>query len=130
MTDTVLGASKGLLESLSNFASTLVGILHTRFSLASTELEEYRAHVFALLILALVAVFFIGLGVVLATILLVVAFWDSDRLLVLGLLTGFYLAVGVVAGAIALHKARTKPRPFATSLSELNKDRQQLMRRP
>ena len=98
MTDTVPGASKGLLESLSNFASTLVGILHTRFSLASTELEEYRAHVFALLILALVAVFFIGLGVVLATILLVVAFWDSDRLLVLGLLTGFYLAVGVVAG--------------------------------
>jgi uncharacterized membrane protein YqjE len=129
MTDKVPGASKGLLQSLGNFASTLLGIMHTRLTLVSTELEEYRAHVFALLVLALVALFFIGVGVVLATILIVVAFWDTDRLLVLGLLAGFYLAVGVVAGAVALHRARTKPHPFAASLSELNKDRQQLTSR-
>jgi uncharacterized membrane protein YqjE len=59
----------------------------------------------------------------------VVAFWNTDRLLVLGLLAGFFLAVGLAAGAVAMHKARTKPRPFAASLQELYKDRTQLVSR-
>ena len=118
--------SKGLLESLTSFASTLVAITYTRLNLVSTDVEDYQSHVVAQLLLAQVALFFIGLGVVLATILLVVAFWDTDRFLVLGSLAGLYLAMGLVACAIAMHKARTRPRPFATSLSELYKDRQHL----
>jgi uncharacterized membrane protein YqjE len=129
MADTAPIVAKGLLQSLSGFASTLVAIMHTRLELLSTDLEEDQAHVFSLLVLVLTALLLFGVGIVLATILLVVAFWDTDRLLVLGLLAGFFLAVGLATGAVAMHKARTKPRPFAASLQELYKDRQQLVSR-
>lgn len=130
MADNATTAGRGLLESLTRFASNFVAIAHTRLDLLSTDLEEERAHVFSLLVSVLAALFFIGVAVVLATILLVAAFWDTHRLLVLGLLAGFFLAVGLAAAGLALHKARTKPRLFAASLSELNKDRQQLITRP
>ncbi len=79
--------------------------------------------------LALAALLCLGIGVVLATILLVVAFWDTHRLLVLGALAGFFLAVGMAVWVFAMYKARTKPRLFAASLSELFKDRQHLVSR-
>lgn len=130
MSDKTPGESRGLLESLSALGATLVAIAHTRLDLLSADVEEDRAHVLSLLVLALAALFFIGVGVVLAAILLVVAFWDSHRLLALGALAGVFLTAGAGAWAYALHKARTKPRLFAASLSELLKDRQQLVSRP
>jgi uncharacterized membrane protein YqjE len=129
MSERTPGGSKGLLESLTILAGTLVAIAHTRLDLLSVDLEEERAHLFSLLALTLAALFCLGIGVVLATILLVVAFWDTHRLLALGALAGFYLVIGMGVWAFALHKARTKPRLFAASLSELFKDRQQLTSR-
>lgn len=129
MTDNAPVVSKGLFESLSSFAATLVALAHTRLDLLSTDIEEERAHLFLLLALALAALFFIGIGVVLATILLVVAYWDTHRLLVLGSLAGIFLAVGLAAVAVTVHKLRSKPKLFAASLSELYKDRQQLVSR-
>jgi uncharacterized membrane protein YqjE len=120
------GASRGLLDSLTALAATLVAIAHTRLDLLSADLEEEREHFFSLLVLAAAALFCLGVGAVLATILLVVAFWDLHRLLVLGVLAGFFLALGMAAWGIALYKARNKPRLFAASLGELLKDRQQL----
>jgi uncharacterized membrane protein YqjE len=129
MTENTPGGSKGLLESLTILAGTLVAIAHTRLDLLSTDLEEERARLFSLLMLALAALLCLGIGVVLATILLVVAFWDTHRLLVLGALAGFFLAVGMAVWVFAMYKARTKPRLFAVSLSELFKDRQHLVSR-
>ena len=119
---------RGLFESLTALAATLVAIAHTRLDLLSSDLEEERAHLFSLLVLALAALFCLGVGVVLATLLLVVAFWDTHRLLVLGMLAGFFLAAGISAWVFAMHKAKTKPRLFAASMSELLKDRQHLTR--
>ncbi len=129
MTEKTSGESKGLLGSLTTLAATLVAIAHTRLNLLSTDLEEEREHIFSLLVLALAALFFLGVGVVLAAMLLVVAFWDTHRLLVLGMLAGFFLTVGVAAWGFAMHKIRTKPRLFTASLSELFKDQQQLISR-
>ena len=129
MSERTPGGSKGLLESLTILAGTLVAIAHTRLDLLSADLEEEWAHLFSLLVLTLAALLCLGIGVVLATILLVVVFWDTHRLLALGVLAGFYLAVGMAVWAFALHKARTKPRLLAASLSELFKDRQQLTSR-
>ena len=87
-------ASKGLLESLKTLTGTLVAILHTRLELFSTDLEEERARLATLFILTLVALFCMGVGVILAALFVVVAFWDTHRLLALGGLTGlFYSAV-------------------------------------
>jgi uncharacterized membrane protein YqjE len=126
MAEKTPGASKGLLESLSVLATTLVAIAHTRLELLSTDLEEEREHLLSLLVLSLAALFCLGVGVLLATILLVATFWDTHRLLVLGSLAGFFLAVGLAAFGFAMHKAKTKPRLFAASLLELFKDQKQL----
>lgn len=129
MTEKSTSESKGLLASLTTLAATLVAIVRTRLDLLSTELEEDRAHLISLLVMALSALFCLGVGVVLAAILLVVVFWDTHRLLVLGSLTGLFLAGGFAFWGLARHKAKTKPRLFTTSLAELLKDRQHLVSR-
>lgn len=129
MTEKTPGASKGLLDSLTMFAATLVAMAYTRLELLSADLEEEREHFFSLLALSLAALFFLGVGMVLAAILLVAVFWDTHRLLVLGSLSGLFLAAGLAVWMFAMNKAKTKPRLFAASLSELLKDRQQLISR-
>lgn len=124
------GTGKGLLESLAALATTLVEMAQTRLALLSSDLEEERAHFLSLLVLALVALFCLGVGLLLTVLLLVVAFWDTHRLLVVGTLAGLFLAGGIVALGIARHKMKTKPRLFAATLSEFSKDRQQLVSRP
>lgn len=119
----------GLLNSVTVLATTLVAIAHTRLDLLSTDLEEEREHLLSLMLLALTALFCLVVGVVLATILLVAAFWETHRLLVIGLLAGSFLAGGGGLVAFAVHKAKAKPRLFAASLMELLKDRQQLENR-
>lgn len=122
--------SHGLLSSLTTFVATLVAIIHTRLDLLSTDLEEDRAHLLSLLVLALATLFFIGVGMVLVSLLLAAIFWDTHRFLVLGALAGFFLLGGVATWCIAVRKMRAKPRLFSASLGELIKDRDQLNSRP
>lgn len=128
MSENIPGGSRGLLDSLTTLTATLVAVVHTRLNLLSSDLEEEREHFISLLVLALAALFCLGLGVLLATLLLVVAFGEANRLLVLGTLAGLFLATGISLWGVALHKVRTKPRFFAASMSELLKDRQHLTR--
>ena len=118
--------SCGLLNSLTALASSLVGIVHTRLELLSTDLEEDRDHLLSLVICSLLALFFMMIGVFLLAILTVVFYWDTHRLLVLSLLAGGFLIVGLAAAFYAVRKAKTKPRLFIASLLELLKDKQQL----
>jgi len=119
-------AADGLFESLKTLSGSLVGIVHTRLELLSTDIAEEREHLATLLVLGLVALFCLGVGVVLLAILIAVAFWDTHRLAALGGLTGFFMIAGAGLAWLALHKARTKPRLFDASLAELSKDRQHL----
>ena len=119
--------ARGLLESLGDLAATLVAMARTRLHLLSTDLEEDRGHLLTLTVTSLGAVFFLGIGVVLSALLLVVVFWDTHRILILGLLAAVFLAAGLAAALRARRLARTKPRLFASSLSELLKDWQGLV---
>jgi uncharacterized membrane protein YqjE len=129
MVDKTSVKSKGLLGLLTVLAATLVAIARTRLDLLSTELEIERAHLLSLLLMAQVAMFCFGVGLILAIILLVTAYWDTQRLLVLGSLAGIFVTVGVAVCMVAVHRARKKPRMFSGSLSELFKDRQDLASR-
>lgn len=129
MTGKTHDGGKGLLNSLGTLATTLTAVVQTRLELLSADLEEDREHWLSLLALALTALFCLGVGVVLATILLVVVFWDTQRLLVLGICAGLFLSGGIAAWLFAMRKIKTKPRIFAASLLELSKDRQQLASR-
>lgn len=119
-------AAGGLYESLKALSASVIGIVHTRLELLSTDVAEEREHLTAFLLWMLLALFCLGVGVVLLAILIVVIFWDSHRLLALGGLTGGFLAAAAGMGWFALYRLRTKPRLFASTLAELAKDRQQL----
>lgn len=116
----------GLFESLRNLATGLVAIAHTRLELISTDVEVAFAQLLKLVVWVLVALFCLGLAVLLLVLLIVAAFWDSYRMLVLLGLAGFFLLAGVGMVTYAARKLRTHPRLFAASLGELRKDYQQL----
>lgn len=122
-------ATGGLFESLRTLSVSLVGIVHTRLELLSTDIAEEREHLITLLLLVQLALFFLGVGILLLALLIVVAFWESHRLLVLGGLTGLFLLASAGAAWLAVHKTRIRPRLFAASLAELSKDRQHLTSR-
>jgi len=119
-------AAGGLFESLKTLSVSLVGIVHTRLELLSTDIAEEREHLITLLLLVQLALFFLGVGILLLALLIVVAFWESHRLLALGGLTGLFLLASVGSAWLAVHKTRTRPRLFEASLAELSKDRQHL----
>ena len=119
-------AAGGLFESLKTLSVSLVGIVHTRLELLSADIAEEREHLITLLLLVQLALFFLGVGILLLALLIVVAFWESHRLLALGGLTGLFLLASVGSAWLAVHKTRTRPRLFEASLAELSKDRQHL----
>lgn len=122
--------SSGLLASLQRLLASSAEVLRTRLEILSTELEEEGVRVRELFLLQQVALFFLGLGVLLATLFVVLAFWDHHRLAALGILAALYLTTGVGAVGFLRHKLKTHPRLFDASLNELRKDRERLNSRP
>lgn len=118
--------NKGLLESLAAFATTLVSIAHTRLELLSTEFEEDRQRWASLVILYLVAAFFLVIGLVLAIGLLVFVLWENHRLLILFSIAVFFMLSGLALAGLAIRKTRSKPKLFSASLMELRKDKDTL----
>jgi uncharacterized membrane protein YqjE len=118
--------SPGLLGSARAVLAGLVDIGQTRLQLACTELEEERLRLAELLVIGVAALFCVGIGLVLATLLLVVLFWDAHRVLVLAVATALYLGAAAALVAALRHKARAKPPLFAATLAELRRDRDAL----
>lgn len=119
----------GLFDSLKVLTATLIAIAHTRLELFSTELEEERVRLSSMLGWTLVALFCAGLGVVLATLFVVFALWDTHWLWALGIPAILFLLGAALAWLVVRGKARAKPRLFAASLTELSKDRKELTSR-
>lgn len=117
---------RGLLDSIKTLASTLLAMGQTRLELLSNDIEEERAWLTSMMVWILIALFCAALAVVLVTLLIVVVFWDTNRLLALSIM----IAIFVVGAGFAWRKvckmARNKPRLFSASLAELTKDRTQL----
>jgi len=111
-----------MFASIRGALQSLLEIGRTRLELVTTEIEEERLRLADLVLTACVALFFLGLGLVLTAGLLVVLFWDSHRLLTLGLLSAGCLGVGVVGAWSWRVKAASKPRFLAATLTELSRD--------
>jgi uncharacterized membrane protein YqjE len=118
--------SKGLLDSLSTLASTLVGIIHTRLALLSNDIEEDRERLFLQIILSIIAAFCLIVGFVLMIILIVFVLWEQHRLYALFSIAGFLILIGFGVGGFAMYKLKTKPKFFSASLTELLKDKERL----
>ena len=118
-----------MLDSLRGLAQTLVGALRTRLLLFANELEEQGARIVQMAALWALAGFCLALAVVLGSVLLVVAFWDSHRVVVLAFLTGLFAAGGIGAALGARALARARPKAFSSTLAELAADQEALGRR-
>ena len=126
--DSVAGATRagGLLGSVRSLARTLVAVAQTRLQLLASEIREERLRLARLGLFAVLALFFLALGIVFLTLLVVILFWDDNRILVIGGFAGIYLLLGIVFGGLVLRRADARSRLFEASLRELAKDRERL----
>ncbi|WP_372524377.1 phage holin family protein [Piscinibacter sp.] len=115
--------SSGLLGSARGLLASLLEMGETRLQLASTELEEERLRVAELLVYAAFALFFLGVGLVLAALLLVLWVDEAHRTLALAVVTAVYLCVGAAAAVAWRRKANSKPRFLGATIDELRRDR-------
>jgi len=122
-------ARGGLLHSIKHLAQSLLGAARTRLEILATEIEEERVRLEQMLLVALGAVFCLGMGIVLCVAFVVVFFWDTHRLAAVGILAAGFLGAGAVLGLILRDKAKSRPKPFAITRGELAKD-QAMLREP
>jgi uncharacterized membrane protein YqjE len=120
-----MSQSMGLFKSVKVLAGTVLDVAHTRLELLANELEEDRLRMIKLIFLSFFMLFFFFLGMVLLTLLIVIAFWESYRFLTIGLIAAIYLSI---AGGLSLYllrevKGKSRPRLFSASLAEIVKDR-------
>lgn len=108
------------------FARTLLSFVLTRTRLAATELEEQGVRLIEILIWFAVALFFFGIAIVFAAVVVVVLFWDSNRLLAAGLLAALFICIGTGAALFARRCVRERPKLLAATLAELERDRNTL----
>ena len=119
-------SQENLLSSLKNLVSTGASIAQTRLELISTDVQIARSKFISLLVMIVFALFFLFFGLVMLALLIVIYSWETDRILALTLLTSGFLAVGVILAAVILQSLRTMPKLFEASISELQKDREEL----
>jgi uncharacterized membrane protein YqjE len=119
--------ARGLLGSLKNLAATLVAVAQTRLKLLANEIQEESLRLGWLWLLSIIAVFFFAGSVLLFTLLVIVAFWDSNRLLAIGGFAALYLIVGIVLAVELRKRATMDSHLFEASLGELAKDQERLL---
>lgn len=123
------GHTESLLESLRNLAKTFIALVQTHVEIFASEIDEERTRLARIVVLALTALFCIGLAVVLCVLLVAVLFWENNRLLALGVLAVLF-ALGGLAALLALRSAvRQRPKFLSATLAELRKDGKELERR-
>ena len=117
----------GLFGSVKNLAASLVSHLHTRLQLFATEFAEEKLRLTSLLFVAILALFFVFMALVLAVVFVLAVYWDTPyRLRAVAFLAVLFLTGAGIAGTLLRVKLKSKPRIFEASLAELYKDRQQL----
>ena len=117
------GPAPGVVAALRSLAANAVDILHTRFELLATEVEEERVRTLEIVLLAAIALFCASVGVLLITTWIVVALWEQYRLATLAVLAAVYLLVAGIALRKLKARKADRPRIFSTSLAELARDR-------
>ena len=115
-----------MLGPVREFARTLLSFVLTRTRLAATELEEQALRLIEIMVWLAVALFFIGIAIVFTALLVVLLFWDSNRLLAAGLLTTLFVSIGAGAALISRRLLRERPKFLGATLAELERDRDTL----
>jgi uncharacterized membrane protein YqjE len=119
-------ATDGIVQSGRRILAILVGMVRTRLSLLSVELMEEKSRIWLMLVLTALALIFASMALLMLSLLVIVAFWEENRLLAIGGLLAFYLAAVAVSLLILRHKAKIGSPLFSSTLRELSKDTAEL----
>lgn len=114
----------GLFAALRTLATTFVATARTRLELAGNDLEFERLRLVRTLVLAVAALFCLGLGLVLLAGLAVALYWEN-RVGILAALGGGFTAAGI-ALIVAAQRANARRQAFAATIAELEEDLRQL----
>ncbi|MCE0733248.1 phage holin family protein [Halomonas sp. G15] len=121
-----MASSQGPAQRVFTAGRRLLGSLlatgETRLRLAVLELEEERARLVGMLLLAGLAMILLLLGIAVLTTLVIVAFWDSYRLTAIGVSAGVLLGGGLLLCLRVLQLARRRTL-LASTLKHLATDR-------
>jgi len=117
-------AINSFLESVGELLVTAMEMAHTRLELAFLELQQGLEGLVGVLLWSLIALFAAGLGLLFGGLALVFLFWDTHRVLVAALIMLLFLLLAAIAAAIVRGKLRAQRALFATTVTELNKDRE------
>ncbi|MGQ0512162.1 MAG: phage holin family protein [Betaproteobacteria bacterium] len=115
-----------MLGPVRELARTLLSFAATRTRLAATEVEEQALRLLEIVAWLAAALFFLGAGLVFAAILVVLLFWDSNRLLAAGLMAAGFTGAGVAAALFARARLHQRPKFLAATLAEIERDRDTL----
>ncbi|MDA0981882.1 MAG: phage holin family protein [Proteobacteria bacterium] len=99
-----------------------------RLRLAATEAEEQALRLLEIGIWLAAAFLFLGAALVFDAILVVLLFWDANRLLAAGLVAAGFIGAGTAAALFARARLRERPKFLAATLAEFERDRDTLGR--
>lgn len=113
----------GFLDSVGQLFVTALEMVHTRLELVFTELQEGMESLVGLVLWLLSALLAGVLALLFGGLAVVFVFWDSHRVLAAVLVMCAFLLLAAAATGVVLARLRTQRSLFATTLTELAKDR-------
>jgi uncharacterized membrane protein YqjE len=87
---------------------------------------EEKSRIWLMLVLTALALIFASMALLMLSLLVIVAFWDDNRLLAIGALLVFYLVAAGASLLVLRHKAKLGSPLFSHTLRELSKDTAEL----
>jgi uncharacterized membrane protein YqjE len=116
----------GIVHSVRRMLAIVVGMAKTRLGLLAVEARLELNRIWPLLAVTVLALIFVAMALLMLSLLVIVAYWETSRLLAIGCLLGLYVAATAATLLILQRRARNASSLFATSLSELSKDHSEL----
>ncbi|MGG2671131.1 phage holin family protein [Pseudomonas aeruginosa] len=113
--------------SLRRFGAAFLGLLHGHVELFGIELQEQKANTLRLLLFAGLALVFALLLLVGLSLLLLIVFWDTNRLAAALGLCLFYVIGSLFCGWRLYQSINDESSPFSATLEELANDRERLL---
>jgi uncharacterized membrane protein YqjE len=118
-----------VMEALRAIASNLLRALITRLELAASDIEEQLLRLSGVLLLLILGGCMLAMALWLGVLLLIVLFWDGNRILVISLLLVAFSGSGLLCLLWARRQLAKRPALLSTTLSELRKDKDALHER-
>lgn len=117
-----LGPTQRVFSAVKRLLKSLIANSETRLRLAVFELEEERARLVTLMLLAGASLLLLLLGIATLTALVVVLFWDTYRLTAIGISAGILIGASLLLAVIAIRQSK-RHSLLKETLKQLSADR-------